>query len=84
MPVWSEKQFDVALKDFEDGLRDARCDNVDAIAYRINSEYKKGVDIARQLMENFESVRRRILNAPLDAKKIAAKLSESEKYLGTA
>ena len=83
MPVWSEKQFNVAVKDFEDGLRDAKNNSVDAIAYKINREYRKGVDIAHQLIENFESVRRRVLNRPLDTKKIAERLSESEKYLGT-
>ena len=82
MSALSPQQFRVAVKDFEDGVKDARSHNVDGIAYQINGEYRKGIDIAHQFMKSFEAMQHGVLNRPIDAKKITGAVSESDRYLG--
>jgi hypothetical protein len=57
--LWNEISARLELKNFQDGVNDARRRSVDPIAYQVNPEYKKGVDIARQLIANLEAVRDR-------------------------
>ncbi|MCZ6676954.1 MAG: hypothetical protein O7E52_06865 [Candidatus Poribacteria bacterium] len=84
MPVWSERRSKVEIKDFEDGLNDARRNTVDHIAYQINQEYQKGVEIAHQLIKTLETTRSEMLSRPIERTSITAKLSTSEKALGLA
>ncbi len=49
-------------RNFEDGIYDARCQTVDPIAYEIYPEYRKGVEIAKELIASSNNALRHILN----------------------
>ena len=61
MFTWNETSLKLKLN-FEDGLKDARRSAVDSLAYQINGEYRKGVDIAYQLMATLYSAQSGVLD----------------------
>ena len=66
--LWHEIAAKVELKGFEDGLNDVRRRSVDTVAYEVNSEYRKGVDIAQQILASFGNTTRRKAPVKTDEK----------------
>ncbi len=82
MSIWSETRFQCKTQGFEDGLNDARRNTVNPIAYQIYVEYRKGVDIARQLTAVLEAAQREIQKRPVNRTDLTAHLSPQESALG--
>jgi hypothetical protein len=59
---WTERVLKRGFKSFEEGLNDVRCRSVDEIAYQIDREYRKGVDIAQKLIETLDDAGRETLS----------------------
>ena len=62
MSTWTQVRLKNELKGFEEGVYDARCHTIDPIAYQVNSEYRKGVEIADQFIATLSKFRCQIPN----------------------